>query len=252
MKPVKQIIKKIIYKSNILFKLYFKYFFDYKNDDINNFLNNKFKNKKIFFVQIGSNDGIRDDRLYKFIRLYKWGGVLIEPQKKTFEILKLNYSFSKNQNLIFENCAVAEEDKYMNLFKINEISDVFSAISSFKKEEVQKLIDSGYVERKAKENYINLPKEKKDWIISEKVKCVKINALLEKHKIENIDLLCIDTEGYDDKIVLSFPFEKIKPKIIIFEHTSLSAHKKEKIESFLNYHSYNLKIYTSDIIAKLN
>jgi FkbM family methyltransferase len=51
-----------------------------------------------------------------------------------------------------------------------------------------------------------------------KVKGLSFRTLIEKFQIENIDSLCIDTEGYDSILLRTFPFEKIKPKEIIFEY----------------------------------
>ena len=41
---------------------------------------------------------------------------------------------------------------------------------------------------------------------------------IKANSIESIDLLLIDTEGYDYQILMSIDFNKFKPKIIRFEH----------------------------------
>ena len=64
--------------------------------------------RNVFFVQVGSNDGIRADPLYPWIIKYCWRGILIEPVQYLFEKLKHNYR--DREGLIFENAAIAETD----------------------------------------------------------------------------------------------------------------------------------------------
>jgi hypothetical protein len=50
------------------------------------------------------------------------------------------------------------------------------------------------------------------------VQCISLNSLLKEHQVTKVDLLQIDTEGYDLEIILNLDFKVIKPKIIHFEH----------------------------------
>ena len=58
----------------------------------------------------------------------------------------------------------------------------------------------------------------KEAIIKQKVQCISLNSLLKEHQVTKVDLLQIDTEGYDLEIILNLDFKVIKPKIIHFEH----------------------------------
>jgi FkbM family methyltransferase len=73
------------------------------------------------------------------------------------------------------------------------------------------------------------------------VPCLTFNALCGAIGIKEIELLCIDTEGLDDEIILSIDFDKIKIKTIIWEmwihedddedgifHTGPSVNEKAK------------------------
>src|SRR3989442_714337 len=44
-----------------------------------------------FVLQIGACDGVMADPIHKWIKKYKWQGILVEPQKKEFERLKISY-----------------------------------------------------------------------------------------------------------------------------------------------------------------
>lgn len=41
-----------------------------------------------FFIQIGANKGQLRDPIYGYIILKQWAGILVEPQKKSFDQLK--------------------------------------------------------------------------------------------------------------------------------------------------------------------
>ena len=51
-----------------------------------------------------------------------------------------------------------------------------------------------------------------------KVPAVTTKKLLSELNCNSIDYLFLDTEGFDAKILLTFPFNLVKPNIICFEH----------------------------------
>jgi len=244
-------IRKIIYSSNLLFNIYYNYIYQ-PNNEFEKFLDDlsrKYKNN-LFFVQIGANDGMINDPFYKFIRRDKWHGLLIEPQRKVFEELKNNYS--KYKRLIFENVAITDKDEVKKLYKIS-FSDSRRAtgISSFLLNDLQKIIDTGYAEIIAKEENIILPTNKEKWITTEDVQCLNLKSLLVKYKITKVDLLAIDTEGYDYEIIKTIPFNTLKPQVIIYEHTHFNESVKIECSNFLSNLGYKLKATTSDTIAEI-
>ncbi len=52
-----------------------------------------------------------------------------------------------------------------------------------------------------------------------KVKAISFNTIRERFGISGIDTLMTDTEGYDARILMTFPFRLMRPKRILFEHT---------------------------------
>src|SRR6266481_6003650 len=52
--------------------------------------------KDLFFIQIGANDGVSNDPLYKFVIEYGWAGILVEPLPQVFEVLRRNYADKPN------------------------------------------------------------------------------------------------------------------------------------------------------------
>jgi FkbM family methyltransferase len=57
-----------------------------------------------------------------------------------------------------------------------------------------------------------------DKIEKVKVKAVTFQTLVREFGITSVRRLITDVEGYDAKILVSFPFGRLKPEIIIFEH----------------------------------
>jgi len=171
--------------------------------NINSLLKEIFESKKLKqIIQIGANDGSSFDELNYFIKKYKIKSLLIEPIKENFNKLKENY---KNLDFItLENSAISINNELTHLYRVSPLHEKkygshIPAIPSFDKEH---LINHGV---------------KNKHIIQEEINSITIKDVIKKHNIENVDLLFIDAEGYDGKIVNDFLINlKIRP-IIIFE-----------------------------------
>jgi FkbM family methyltransferase len=92
----------------------------------------------IYFIQIGSNDGIVDDLLFEKIHKFDYKGILIEPVPYLFKKLKDNYK-NKAENLIFENIAIGNKRDTLPFYRLDEknsngISMWYEGLGSFKKE----------------------------------------------------------------------------------------------------------------------
>ena len=51
-----------------------------------------------------------------------------------------------------------------------------------------------------------------------KVRALTLTQLIEALQCRDINLLFLDTEGFDSEILPTFPFDKLKPQAILFEH----------------------------------
>ena len=71
---------------------------------LNEFIDNSDNN--FFVLQIGANDGKMADPVYKFVKLYKWRGLFVEPVTYLFERLVENYK--ECDGLRFENSVIAK------------------------------------------------------------------------------------------------------------------------------------------------
>ena len=167
-----------------------------------------FENQLKSIIQIGANDGKRFDILSNFIKKYSPFVLFLEPIKSNYEDLKKNYA--NQDNLIFENFAISVNNQINQLYKVKDdklkhYDDHVIGITSFNKDH---LIKHGI---------------KKNHIIKVNVQSISLNDLIKKHSIKNLDLMMIDTEGYDGHIVIDFLKNiEIRP-IIIFEYIHIDS-----------------------------
>ena len=233
-KKIKLLLKKIIYKKG------------YKMSRTRNFifleciLNKLIAQKgEINFVQIGGNDGVNDDPLFHFVtwNKNKVSGYILEPVSDYFKDLQKNY---KNHSLIKTlNLAIHNSDEEMIIHRVKPESAKIlprysKGIASFNKE-----------------HHINC-KIPSQHILEEKVNCISLENLIKDYKIKNLDLLQIDTEGYDSEIILNINFNKIKPSIINFEYYIPNTMSKEtfnQILKVLNENDYEIWQEINDITA---
>lgn len=206
-------------------------------------IDRKYKNnpKDFFFVQIGSNDGVSGDPIYKFIKKYNWKGILVEPVPYLFK--KLQSTHAHQNGLILENVAIHKESGYQEFFRIEENNEPnnpswYDKIGSFDKN----------VLLRRKHLIPNFDKH----FITEKIKCITFSELLKKHKVEKIDLLNTDTEGYDYEIIKMLNLGEIKPRMILFECKHLSQEDKNAYTELLRQNNYRIIFKGGETFAYLD
>lgn len=156
--------------------------------------------EKIFLIQVGANDGsdnfFMEDPVRDLIKNdHKIFATLVEPQKIEFENLKENYKGYEDR-IEFVNVAISHKNGDVKLYK-----------------NVHKNGTTGHSSLLLRQNENNTTFEEQCY---EVVKGVTVSKLMSnKHK--NVDVLVIDTEGYDMEIIKQFIKEKIYPKVIYFE-----------------------------------
>ena len=70
-----------------------------------------------------------------------------------------------------------------------------------------------------------------------KVKTMSVHSLFEKHNIQEVDLLMLDTEGMDDTILKTIDFSKYKIHRLIFENVHV---KDEGIFEYLEEQGFTI------------
>jgi FkbM family methyltransferase len=193
----------------------------------------------INFIQIGGNDGVNDDPLHHFIvnNKSKVTGYILEPVKDYYTDLEKNYSdFPLIKTL---NKAIHNSETEMLINRVNPESAAIlpkytKGIASFKNE-----------------HHINC-KVPSEHMIQEKVACVSLQNLVQEYGINGVDLLQIDTEGYDAEIILNIDFSVFKPSIINFEYYVPQTMSKETFDTIielLHKNNYEIWMEANDITA---
>ena len=199
---------------------------------------NKYKNN-ITFIQVGSNNGKHGDPLYDYILTKKWQGILIEPIPYLFEELKNNYAESKEE-LIFENSAIAHQRGQLKFYRLQK-SDLpnlprwYEQLGSFNKEVVMK-------HRESIPSFDNL-------LVEDTVNSITFDDLLQKHSLPKVDLIHIDTEGYDFEILKMIPFANLNVELVMFEHIHLSDSDYKKAIKLMKNNGFKLYRKKRDTIA---
>ena len=245
----KNILRELIRKKSPLIHGYYHYLWNPKKHSIAWFINHYAKNKKnVFFIQIGSNDGLERDPLLKFIVKYHFKGILIEPQYWVFE--KLRHLHQLTKGMIFENAAIGAKDGKEKFYKIGfSESRWATGLASFVKETLEKKIASGYVDECARREKCKTPVNKEDYIKETQVKCVSLNTLMAKHEVKEVHLLQIDTEGYDFEIIKMIDTKVLHPDLISFEIDHLSDQDKQDCLSLLKNIDYKIVLCGRDALA---
>ena len=188
------------------------------------------KEGKIKIIQVGSNDGIRNDPLHNVITEFndRIKLLAIEPQEKVF--LKLKKNLSHLKNITFSNKLIGDGKK-LKFYSIKGVPEV-DGISSVEESNLLK----------------RYPSEK---IIFNEYQSYTLNQIVDEFdEFKKIDLLNIDAEGYDDEIIYNTDLDKIELSLINYEYKNLSRTRHEKLKDYLISKSFEIiKWNTSDEIA---
>ena len=163
-------------------------------------------------IQIGANKGCNSnfngpDDFFNLIKDYNFSKlILVEPLEVHISSLEERYANIKNLNI--ENIAITHDSscKELDFFYHKDDGPLYFVAST----------DPSHIKKT--------------------VKCLSIHQLFEKYDLQEIDILCIDTEGLDGDILKSIDFEKFKIKEIYYEYT----HQKFDIASFLKTKGYSV------------
>lgn len=211
------------------------------------------KKEEVYFIQIGANDGLVRDPLIHLITLHKnWKGVLLEPLPDVFT-RELKPLHRHRPHLHLLNAAIGRESGESVIYRIGFSNRRWATgLTSFKKDTLLSKIEDGYVERCARKYGDSIPEDRTRWIVEEQIQTVTFDQLLDEFTFPRLDLLQIDAEGFDLEIIRMFPFHRIKPQVISFEHEHLSMEDKQKCFELLKKHGYLLSILQRDAVARLS
>ena len=184
------------------------------------------------------------ESIRKFIIRDKWKGVLIEPLKPVYEILRSNYSYVKNNDLIFENCAISPDKGSVKFWSYST-----QFLKSLSIEEKLYYLRKSSLDRAHVEKSLSKTGKREKCIACYETTSLPLKEIIERYfpgKV--IDLIIIDAEGRDDKVIRTIDFDVCTPKTIIYENHKLRGNN-QIIENYLLEKGYSLKRIGGDTVA---
>lgn len=191
--------------------------------------------RRVRFVQIGANDGLRWDPLRKYVVRDRWTGIFVEPLPFAYERLRQNYRYLPGNRFVFVNAAVSDavgqslpffsvSDEF--LASLNEENRFFfSRLSSVDCEHVLRALRSEGPRRSKLLRGKEIDVSGFGRFVKQlDVPYVTFEALVERYSADRpVDLLVIDAEGHETRIVPSLVLTTHRPKAIFFESHNLGS-----------------------------
>ncbi|QNM86257.1 FkbM family methyltransferase [Polaribacter pectinis] len=176
------------------------------------------KLNKGFYIDVGCNHPIQYSNTFLLYRK-GWSGITIDLNKELISLHKL-----ERKGDIQINTAIADKNESVKVYEFSE--DGVNTINKDFYDEIK--------------NHANLISD------SRTIDTLTLNEIIEEHKVSKIDLLCIDVEGHDFKVLQSINLKKYRPKLIVvemldnFDFKNLS---ESEIFSYLKENNYKLVGY---------
>jgi FkbM family methyltransferase len=247
-KIIKKIMKRIGYSISKNKSLNLQNLKQVTRDDFFDFYFFQIDKNNFFFVQIGANDGKTNDPIYHYVTKYQLSGVVIEPQPDVFLLLQENYKRYPEVKCL--NLAIAKETGSVSFYSVKEFVrnkinfSRLTGIASF---------DRNFIKQKFQSKQVKGSVDKRlnadDCILETKIRASSFAGLIKENKIEKIDFLQIDCEGYDYEILKTVDFNKFSPMIINFESQNLSDDDRKECEKMLEDLGYGWFRSGSDTCA---
>jgi FkbM family methyltransferase len=184
-----------------------------------------------FLLQVGAYDGVEYDQVHHLIRRYRWRGLLVEPQPGAFARLVENYA--DQPQLRFEGAALADRDGSTTLYMPATVegSPAVSVLASFDEQTLRRGI--GHNAR----------------IRSVEVPTLTVPSLLARHGVAQVDILQVDTEGFDYEVIRMVLAARVEPSLIRYEHLHLPVSTRRACAELLAERGYRLHRDGIDTIA---
>jgi len=190
----------------------FSYKKSYSQGSMDLIFNKIFKNKKKgIYIDVGCQHPNKNNNTYL---LYKkgWSGINIDLDKVNIDLF--NYNRPNDYNF---NTAISDKIEVLDLYYYHQKSPINTLdknVSNKQTSEVEKLI---------------------------KIQTNTLTNIIQKTPIKIVDILSIDVEGFELKVLKGLDFETYNPKIIVVEFLDLEAKKWE-----IPYNNFD-KIINSEI-----
>ncbi len=179
------------------------------------------------FVQVGAHDTTQLDPLARHVHERQWSGLMIEPVPYVFD--RLCEAHGANPRVALENVAVADRAGTRTLYYLPQSDDEglppwYDALASFREDVL--LGHTDYIPDVAER------------VATMDVPCATFEELCERHRLGKIDVIQIDTEGYDHEVLRGIDFARHHPGLVMFEHLHLDGDTRAASVDLLRREGY--------------
>ncbi len=193
-----------------------------------------------YFVKVGANDGLAGDPCSQMLLDNKaWEGMLIEPVPYLFE--KLGENFSDRSRFRLVQAAIGTQQSLTRFFYVDpavessgiDVPEWYDRIGGFNRNHLIK----------------HLGTEVEPFIQELELPVTPLGALVAEIGIPSIELLHIDVEGFDFKVLQSHDFSTHPPLVILVEQKHLSEDDRAAMLAFLDDHRYHTFPFGGEVFA---
>jgi len=185
---------------------------------------------RAFFLEVGASDGVTGDHLRPYVLAGEWRGLMVEPVPYVFERLRHNYAGI--DRVALENVAVADHDGVAQFHHFAEVEDPEPGVAP----DVRHALGSFSRDLVASHSF----PDHESAIVSTEIACTTLQSLLDKHGVGRLDLMVIDTEGYDFEIIRQIDFSTYRPRVLVYEDIHLSPEDHAECSELLQGLGYEL------------
>ncbi len=208
--------------------------------------------KPLNIIQIGANDGKHNDPIYDFVKDHKSSTniILVEPIKTVIPYLEENYSYHSSAEIVNKaiggkGCSSIRlygiDQNYWDNIDVEYGDDwpdyrIPTGVTTTNKDQLSQWISENV---QADANPENIIKEFD-------VDVAHPNSVLDQSQnMDDVQLLQVDAEGFDDEVVFSFFEANIYPNIINVESKYLSQERQKRYDQRCKDEGYDVYNYTS-------
>ena len=184
------------------------------------------------FLDIGASDGKKFSNTLFFEKEMGYTGLCIEPRKIAFAKLRAL------RNCHCENVAIdSEESESVPFLELKGYGcDLSGLVHHYDPRHIKRISSE-------KEN----PRNQGATVIN--IKTVKIETLLDKYDLHNIDICSLDVEGAELKILKTIDWDKTKIRVLVVENNYQDPEMRKYLESvgfkFDRVLHYQDEVYTN-------
>lgn len=197
-----------------------------------------FKGKPATLLQVGAMDGVSFDPVHDFIKNNPTiRAIVLEPVPDNYASLSNTYAGTPNVKAI--NAALTEQDGVISMYIDRDHAANLGSATNWK---------AGQATIRPDRNGLRLRKEN---LVQVEVRSICLPTLLANENMDDIDILQVDTEGYDAVVVHSVLDERVAPKLINFENCNLLFDERVNLYTRLRSSGYAIREYGPDTVALL-